>query len=124
MLSELSDDFDAILRGHGGRTTLEYKYDGARVQIHKPGDQVRIWSRRLTEVTSSLPEIVERVNRETTANSAIFDGEVVAMRKEGRPYPFQELMRRFRRMDELRRRRSIFHWLYSCLIVCSSMAFH
>jgi DNA ligase-1 len=42
MLSELSEDLDAILRSHGGRTALEYKYDGARVQIHKRGDSVRL----------------------------------------------------------------------------------
>ncbi|HEY3166194.1 MAG TPA: hypothetical protein VGK57_03130, partial [Candidatus Binatia bacterium] len=49
MLSELSQDFDEILKTHNGNTALEYKYDGARVQIHKDREQTRIWSRRLTE---------------------------------------------------------------------------
>jgi DNA ligase-1 len=98
MLSELSEDLEEVLEAHGGNTSLEFKYDGARVQIHKHGEQVRIWSRRLTEVTESLPEIVRIARNEISADSFILDGEVVAVGKEGRPYPFQELMRRFRRV--------------------------
>jgi DNA ligase 1 len=98
MLSELSQDFDEIFKAHKGKTTLEYKYDGARVQIHKEGDRVRIWSRRLSEVTSSLPEIVEIASRDLQGNSFILDAEVVAVGKDGRPFPFQELMRRFKRV--------------------------
>ena len=77
---------------------MEFKYDGARVQIHKEADQVRIWSRRLSEVTSSLPEIVEIARRDLQGQSFILDAEVVAVGKDGRPYPFQELMRRFKRV--------------------------
>jgi DNA ligase-1 len=98
MLSELSEDFDQILKAHGGRTALEYKYDGARIQIHKAGDGVRIWSRRLSEVTPSLPDIVEIVRSDLQGDSFILDGEVVAVGTGGRPLPFQELMRRFKRI--------------------------
>jgi DNA ligase-1 len=98
MLSELSQDFDAILNVHHGKTALEYKYDGARVQIHKDREQVRIWSRRLTEVTSSLPEIAGIARNDLRGDSLILDAEVVAMGKDGRPFPFQDLMRRFRRV--------------------------
>jgi DNA ligase-1 len=98
MLSELSQDFDAIFTAHRGKTALEYKYDGARVQIHKERDRVRIWSRRLSEVTSSLPEIVEIALRDLQGDSFILDAEVVAVGKDGRPFPFQELMRRFKRV--------------------------
>ena len=98
MLSELSEDFDAIFRAHGAATALEFKYDGARVQIHKHGEQVRIWSRRLSEVTASLPEISEIARRNLQGDSFILDGEVVAVGKNGRPLPFQELMRRFKRV--------------------------
>ena len=97
MLSELSQDFNEIFTAHGGRTALEFKYDGARVQIHKDGEQVRIWSRRLSEVTRSIPEIVEIARRDLHGDSFILDAEVVAVGKDGRPFPFQELMRRFRR---------------------------
>ena len=98
MLSELSQDLDEVLAAHRGKTALEFKYDGARVQIHKSGDRVRIWSRRLTEVTESLPEIVAIARNEIRGDAFILDGEVVAVAKDGRPYPFQELMRRFRRV--------------------------
>ncbi|HSF58827.1 MAG TPA: ATP-dependent DNA ligase, partial [Candidatus Binatia bacterium] len=98
MLSELSQDFEEIFKAHGEKTALEYKYDGARVQIHKQGDQVRIWSRRLSEVTSSLPEIVEIARIDLQGESFILDAEVVAVGKDGRPFPFQELMRRFKRV--------------------------
>jgi DNA ligase-1 len=98
MLSALSSDFDEVLDAHGGETALEFKYDGARIQIHKEGDRVRIWSRRLSEVTGSIPEIAETARRELHGSSFILDGEVVAVGKDGRPFPFQELMRRFRRV--------------------------
>jgi DNA ligase-1 len=98
MLSELSQNIDEVFTAHGGRTALEYKYDGARVQIHKKDDQVRIWSRRLTEVTHSMPEIVNIACEEIRGDSFILDGEVIAVGQDGRPYPFQELMRRFRRI--------------------------
>ncbi|HXV79855.1 MAG TPA: ATP-dependent DNA ligase [Candidatus Binatia bacterium] len=101
MLSELSQDFNEVFKAHRGKTALEYKYDGARVQIHKAADQVRIWSRRLSEVTSSLPEIVEIARRDLQGNSFILDAEVVAVGKDGRPFPFQELMRRFKRVHDI-----------------------
>jgi DNA ligase-1 len=102
MLSELATDFEAILKAHGGRTALEYKYDGARIQIHKEREVVRIWSRRLSEVTGSLPDIVE-IGGTLRAESFILDGEVVALGADGRPLPFQELMRRFRRIHDVER---------------------
>ncbi len=86
MLSELSQDFNEIFTAHGGRTALEFKYDGARVQIHKDGEQVRIWSRRLSEVTRSIPEIVEIARRELHGDSFILDAEVVAVGKTGGPF--------------------------------------
>lgn len=98
MLSELSADFGAIFRAHGGASALEHKYDGARIQIHKEGGRVRVWSRRLSEVTSSIPEIAALAAGEIAGDSFILDGEVVASGKDGRPFPFQELMRRFRRV--------------------------
>ena len=98
MLSELSQDFDEIFQAHNGKTALEYKYDGARVQIHKDREQIRIWSRRLTEVTRSLPEITDIARNDLQGDSFILDAEVVATGNDGRPFPFQELMRRFRRV--------------------------
>ena len=101
MLSELAGDFDAILAAHGGKTALEFKYDGARVQIHKDRERVRIWSRRLSEVTHSLPEMVAIAGNELQGDSFILDAEVVAVGRDGRPFPFQELMRRFKRIHKV-----------------------
>src|SRR5439155_648345 len=58
MLAEMAEDLDEVLREHGGQTAIEYKLDGARIQIHRRGNAVRIFSRRLSDVTDSLPEIV------------------------------------------------------------------
>src|SRR5262249_53068880 len=100
MLAELAIDFDAVLAAHGGRTALEYKYDGARIQLHRAGDRVALWSRRLSDVTASLPDVVA-VARQLESAPFILDGEVVALDAGGRPLPFQELMRRFRRRHDV-----------------------
>jgi DNA ligase-1 len=118
MLSELSRDFAAIFQAHGGTTVLEYKYDGARVQIHKHGEQIRIWSRRLNEVTRSLPEVAEIARNHLRGDSFILDAEVVATGSDGRPFPFQELMRRFRRVHGIEKAAKdipISLYLFDCL---------
>jgi ATP-dependent DNA ligase I len=97
MLAEIATDFDDVLRAHGGRTALEFKYDGARVQVHREGERVGVWTRRLSDVTRSLPDVVA-VARDLAGAPFILDGEVVALDAAGRPLPFQELMRRFRRV--------------------------
>jgi DNA ligase 1 len=79
-----------------GEAMLEYKLDGARVQIHKSGDEVRVYSRRLNEVTPAVPELVEVV-RGLAAREAILEGEAIALRPDGAPHPFQVTMRRFGR---------------------------
>lgn len=120
MLAELSQEFSEVFETHGGRAALEFKYDGARIQLHKAGDRVRIWSRRLSEVTSSLPEVVEIARRDLDADSLILDGEVVAVGRDGRPLPFQELMRRFRRIHEVEAAAQevpLALYLFDCLLV-------
>jgi len=101
MLAQMADNVEEALKEHGGKTAFEYKYDGARVQIHKHGDQVRIFSRRLTDATGSLPEIVEAVITNVVAREAILEGEVVAVNSSGSPIPFQHLMRRFKRVHAI-----------------------
>lgn len=100
MLAEMAGNFEEVLKLHGGRTAVEFKFDGARVQIHRRSDNVRIYSRRLTEVTSSLSEIVG-IARSLSASDFVVEGEVVAVDKTGKPLPFQDLMRRFRRVREI-----------------------
>ncbi|MEM2213834.1 MAG: ATP-dependent DNA ligase [Candidatus Nezhaarchaeales archaeon] len=96
MLAEKANDLLSALRELGGRASFEIKVDGARVQVHKLNDKVKIFSRRATDVTTSLPEVVEVVKR-VAAESAVFEGEVIALTSNGKPAPFQLLMRRFRR---------------------------
>lgn len=79
-----------------GEAALEYKVDGARVQIHKQGDDVRVFSRRLREVTPAVPEVVDAV-RTLPAREMILDGEAIALRPDRTPHPFQATMRRFGR---------------------------
>jgi DNA ligase 1 len=89
-----------ILDGH---LALEYKLDGARVQIHCAPSGVRIFSRRMNEITSSLPEVVEKM---APLRGAVFDGEVIAVGARGEALAFQELMRRFGRVRDIERVRA------------------
>jgi DNA ligase-1 len=101
MLAANASSIKEALSEHGGTSAFEYKLDGARVQIHFSDGVVRIWSRRLTEVTESLPDVVQLIKTRLTVHSAILEGEVVATGQDGRPLPFQHLMRRFRRTHDI-----------------------
>jgi DNA ligase 1 len=104
MLAQPAEDVDDAL-AELGEAALEHKLDGARVQVHKDGGEVRVYSRALRDVTPAVPEIVEVV-RAIPARSAILDGEALALRPDGAPEPFQVTMRRFGRrldVDALRR---------------------
>ncbi|MEM2842150.1 MAG: ATP-dependent DNA ligase [Thermoproteota archaeon] len=101
MLGEMAYSVEEVFQNLEGKVAFEYKFDGARVQIHKRGEDVRIFTRRLSEVTRSLLEIVGQVKDELRAESAILDGEVIALDSSGRPLPFQDLMRRFKRKREV-----------------------
>ncbi len=88
----------------GPRVAIEHKIDGARVQIHHAPGGARIFSRRLNEITPSLPEIAEAAQR-LGDRHAVLDGEVIAVDAAGRPLAFQEVMRRFGRVREVERLR-------------------
>ena len=77
-----------------GDSSVEYKLDGARIQVHRDGDEVRIFTRTLADVTHRLPEIVDTVHG-LPVRSAIFDGETLALDEDGAPRAFQETMARF-----------------------------
>lgn len=98
MLASPGEDIDSTLEDLG-EVSLEYKLDGARVQIHKDGEQVKVYSRRLNEVTKAVPEVVE-ATLALPVRDAVLDGETLALRDDGSPHPFQVTMRRFgRRLD-------------------------
>ncbi|MGD6851417.1 MAG: ATP-dependent DNA ligase [Candidatus Bathyarchaeia archaeon] len=101
MLAQTAQSVREALTEEGGAAAFEYKYDGARVQIHKQSGVVCIFSRRLTDVTESLPDIVEAVKQNIQADSAIVEGEVIALDSAGYPIAFQHLMRRFKRTKEI-----------------------
>ncbi|MEI3867220.1 ATP-dependent DNA ligase [Microbacterium sp. CCNWLW134] len=77
-----------------GDSSVEYKLDGARIQVHRHGDDIRVFTRTLADVTHRLPEIVEAV-RALPVSAAIFDGETLALDEDGAPRAFQETMSRF-----------------------------
>ena len=82
-----------------GPVAAEYKYDGSRFQFHKKGNWARMYSRRLEDVTGALPDVIEQL-LSTTDHDVIIDGEVIAI-KNGKPMPFQSVLRRFRRRHDV-----------------------
>jgi len=91
---------EASVRGEGAPgVNFEYKIDGARIQVHKVDDEVKVYSRNLRDVTAAVPEIVAAA-RAMPARTLVLDGEAVVLAPGGKPRPFQVTMRRFgRRLD-------------------------
>jgi DNA ligase-1 len=106
MLAGTADTIEDAM-GELGEAALEWKLDGARVQIHKAGDEVRVYSRLLNEVTPAVPEVVELI-RGLPTRELIVEGEAIALRSDGSPHPFQTTMSRFgRRLDVERVRQTV-----------------
>src|SRR5256886_7031905 len=116
MLAQSADDVaDAMARI--AVAALEWKVDGARVQVHKNGEDVRIYTRTGNDVTAAAPEIVSAV-REANAKALILDGEAIALKTDGAPYPFQDTMRRFGRqldIDAMRVTLPLSVFFFDCL---------
>ncbi len=77
-----------------GEASVEYKLDGARIQVHRAGDDVRVFTRNLADITPRLPEVVEVVRR-MPVRDVILDGETLSLDENEAPRPFQETMSRF-----------------------------
>lgn len=104
MLAQPADDIeDAMSRIP--LAALEWKLDGARVQVHKQGEEIRIYSRTGNDVTVAAPEIAEAIAR-VRAKALILDGEAIALKRSGAPYAFQDTMRRFGRVLDIEAMRS------------------
>jgi DNA ligase-1 len=98
MLAERLSSPEEILEKLGGKCVAEYKYDGERVQAHKKGSQVVLYSRRLEDISSQYPDAIELVKGQVKAKEAILEAECVAIDLEtGELLPFQELMHRRRK---------------------------
>ncbi|MDI6888520.1 MAG: ATP-dependent DNA ligase [Methanocellales archaeon] len=80
---------------------IEWKYDGARVQIHKVNDDVTLFSRRLENVTKSLPDVTDVIRDVVVYKQVILEGEAIAIGEDGRPRPFQDILKRFRRKYDI-----------------------
>jgi DNA ligase-1 len=116
MLAQPAADVEQAL-GRLGQAGIEYKLDGARVQVHKQGETVRVFSRQGNDVSESVPELVDAVAA-LREDELILDGETLALRPDGRPLPFQDTMRRFgRKRDDpdLRRSLPLTSYFFDCL---------
>jgi len=118
MLADAAEDVEEAL-ARLGPVALEWKIDGARIQVHKAEEEVRIFSRHLRDVTPALPEVVEIV-RALPARELVLDGEAIALDPHGAPLPFQTTMRRFGRRLEVARLREalpLTPFFFDCLLL-------
>jgi DNA ligase-1 len=98
MLAERLSSPEEILEKLGGKCIAEYKYDGERIQIHKKGDEINLFSRRLENISSQYPDAIELVKSYVKARDAMLEAECVAIDTDtGEMRPFQELMHRRRK---------------------------
>lgn len=95
MLASTAEDVGEALE-RLGQAAFEYKLDGARIQLHKAGGDVRVFTRQLQDATDRVPEIVEWA-RALAPRELVLEGEAIALRADGRPQPFQATMSRFGR---------------------------
>ena len=105
MLAQTAEDVDEALQVLAGEVVFEWKMDGARIQVHKRGDEVRIFTRNLNDVTDAIPEIAEAA-RALPATELVLDGEAITFTPSGRPRAFQVTMRRFGRKLDVERMRA------------------
>jgi DNA ligase-1 len=119
MLAQTASDVVEALEQLGGPIALEWKMDGARIQVHRADDAVHIYTRSGNDVTASVPEIVAAV-RGFSPRSFVLDGEAIAMMPTGRPHPFQTTMRRFgRKLDvaAMQATLPIHAYFFDCLLI-------
>ena len=117
MLAQTAVDVAEALRQIHGAAAFEWKMDGARIQVHKLGNEVRIYTRSLNEITAAIPEIAE-LARSFAEHALVLDGEAIAFDGSGRPHPFQVTMRRVGRKLNVEASRSalpIEAFFFDCL---------
>jgi DNA ligase 1 len=106
MLSQRVESFEELEKRIQGKKAAEEKYDGERVQVHKDGDKIKAFSRRLEDITAQYPDVIEAVRKSVLADTIVLDGEITAyaeLEKDGNRieefYPFQNLMQRRRKYE-------------------------
>jgi DNA ligase-1 len=100
MLAQTAGSVAEALDRIGGRAALEAKLDGARVQVHRSGDEVRVFTRSMDDVTARVPEVVEAALA-LPVSTLVADGEAIALRPDGRPHKFQVTGSRFGRSADV-----------------------
>ncbi|MBF6521225.1 ATP-dependent DNA ligase [Nocardia farcinica] len=101
MLAAPGASLEEAMTEFGGEVSVEHKLDGARIQVHRDGDRIAVFTRTLRDITAGVPELVELVAR-LDCTSVVLDGETLALTDAGRPRPFQETMSRFATADPAR----------------------
>jgi DNA ligase 1 len=117
MLAQTAADPADALAQLGGEAAFEWKLDGARIQVHKAGSTMRVYTRNLNEVGAAIPEIMELVSV-LPSQDLVLDGEAIALDTADRPHPFQVTMRRFGRkldVERLREKLPIRAFFFDCL---------
>ena len=118
MLAQTADNVaDALERV--GSAAVEWKLDGARIQVHRVDDEVRVFTRNLADITDRVPEIVDAILT-LPAATLVLDGEAIALRADGRPHPFQVTMSRFGTKvpaEDLRQTPPLTAFYFDCLHV-------
>jgi len=106
MLAQTADDLEGAM-SRVRPAAVEWKLDGARIQVHRQGKEVRAFTRNLADITERVPEVISTV-RELSLETIILDGEAIALRGDGRPHRFQVTMGRFgTKLERERVRRSV-----------------
>ena len=116
MLAQTAEDLDQAL-SRVGPAAVEWKLDGTRIQVHRVGDEVRVFSRNLADVTGRVPDVVEAALG-LPVEAVLLDGEAVALAGDRRPHPFQVTMSRFgsrQAVDEVRRTVALSPFFFDCL---------
>ena len=104
MLAQKVDDVAAAFEKVGKPAFVEYKYDGFRMQVHGFDGKIRIFTRRLEDVTEQFPEVIEYLKKNVKAKSFILDGEAVGYNPQTKKYlPFQKVSQRIKRKYEIER---------------------
>jgi ATP-dependent DNA ligase I len=118
MLAQTAEDLDEAL-ARLGPAAVEWKLDGARIQVHRRGEDIRAYTRNLADITARVPELVEAIRR-LPVEALVLDGEAIALAEGGRPRPFQVTMSRFGtrvEAEELRRAIPLSAAFFDCLHV-------
>ena len=115
MLAQTADDVGSALERIGD-AYLEWKLDGARIQAHRLGDEVAVFTRNLADITRRVPEIVAVV-RALDVSAVVLDGEAIALKPDGRPHPFQVTMSRFGTKAVAPDARQLSAFFFDCLHV-------